>query len=422
MSTQAGEPMADGAQEYSYPLLNPQTVPDYIRSKPHLREIVDPSNGLHVKEVGDGNLNLVFVVKDGTDKGLVLKQALPYVRMVGPQWPFTPNRATAEARAYESHSALAPEYVPAYYGFDAERFTLAMEDLSDHRVWRRALIDQHRHPGAAADMGRYVARVAFGTSLFGVEAKQLKRRVAAAVNPELCEITENLVFTEPYIEHERNSFQPAIRPMVESLRADAQMVAGMGELKYLFMTSAEALIHGDLHTGSVMVRPANGTRPRSTRAFDLEFAYYGPIGFDVGALWGNYFLALARARVLRLDDFASWLLELPEETWLAFEQEFRSLWPNRIDPRVYNDEFLERWLDNVRREAMGFAGAEAARRIVGLAHVADIETLPEEPRSRACRGVLEAARYLVTQRERVADVGQMTRSVDEIIKRVVVAG
>ena len=43
-------------------------------------------------EVGDGNLNLVFIVK--SDKGgLIVKQALPYVRLVGDSWPLPLTRA-----------------------------------------------------------------------------------------------------------------------------------------------------------------------------------------------------------------------------------------------------------------------------------------------------------------------------------------
>ncbi len=55
------------------------------------------------------------------------------------------------------------------------------------------------------------------------------------------------------------------------------------------MTHGEALIHGDLHTGSVMV---GGGR---TVAIDPEFAFYGPVGFDLGALWANAIIASVRA-------------------------------------------------------------------------------------------------------------------------------
>ena len=37
-------------------------------------------------EVGDGNLNLVFIVKSDIGS-VIVKQALPYVRLVGDSWP-----------------------------------------------------------------------------------------------------------------------------------------------------------------------------------------------------------------------------------------------------------------------------------------------------------------------------------------------
>lgn len=54
---------------------------------------------------------------------------------------------------------------------------------------------------------------------------------------------------------------------------------------YRFCERAQALIHGDLHTGSVMVTHD------STQIIDPEFAFYGPMGFDIGAFLGNLILA-----------------------------------------------------------------------------------------------------------------------------------
>ena len=56
-------------------------------------------------------------------------------------------------------------------------------------------------------------------------------------------------------------------------------------LSHRFCERAQALIHGDLHTGSVMVTPS------STQVIDPEFSFYGPMGFDVGAYIGNLILA-----------------------------------------------------------------------------------------------------------------------------------
>ncbi len=48
---------------------------------------------------------------------------------------------------------------------------------------------------------------------------------------------------------------------------------------------SEALLHGDLHIGSIMANE------EETCVIDPEFALFGPIGFDVGAYIGNLFLA-----------------------------------------------------------------------------------------------------------------------------------
>jgi 5-methylthioribose kinase len=86
--------------------LSTDEVPGYLADRPVLRELVDPDT-LTVSEVGDGNLNLVFVCADAAGRRLVLKQALPYVRLVGPEWPMTEERATREAAALRAHGALS---------------------------------------------------------------------------------------------------------------------------------------------------------------------------------------------------------------------------------------------------------------------------------------------------------------------------
>ena len=83
---------------------------------------------------------------------------------------------------------------------------------------------------------------------------------------------------------------------------------------------------------------------------------------------------------------------LPVAAWDGFESELRALWPERVDERGFPDAFLEGWLDRVRRDAFGFAAAEAARRVVGLAHVADLETLEPDARAAASRGVIATVR------------------------------
>ncbi|MFB2586303.1 S-methyl-5-thioribose kinase [Herbiconiux liukaitaii] len=398
--------------------LTAETVVAYLASRPALGSRIDVSRIASVREVGDGNLNLVFIVADETGASLVLKQSLPHVR-TDPSWPMTRERSTREATVLGAHAAADPEHVPAFHDFDEVHYVLALEDLSDHRVWRNELNEGRVHAYAAEEIGRYVARTAFATSPLGLDPLEHKALVARAVNPELAQITEDLVFTEPYIPHPHNVVLPGNEADVQALRGDAALVREMGLAKWKFMTTAQSLIHGDLHTGSVFVRPAAGTPDAvagtsdavasasgtaSVRAFDSEFGFVGPTGFDLGALWANLVLAAARAEALGESDRAEQLLDLPARLWDAFEAEYRSLWPSRVDPRVWGDGVLEGLLDGIRDDAAVFAAAKTIRRIVGFAKASDLETLPPELRERAARGALRAGRALALNRHGIPSV------------------
>lgn len=377
-----------------YDLLTPSAVPGYIAAQPTLARLVDPETAV-ATEVGDGNLNLVFVCRDSRGSGLCLKQALPYVRLVGASWPLTPDRAAAEARSLTLAQAAAPETVPTLYAFDHDRFILAMQDLSDWTVWRTVLNRGEILEGVADAIGRYVARMTFASS-FGIEGSEMRVLAAAASNPHLARITEDLVFTEPYIDHPRNSFDSALDQTVESMRQDEALLSEVSELKYRFMTVGEALIHGDLHTGSVMVRAVGSGA--DARVIDPEFSCFGPVGFDLGAVIGNLLLAQARAHVLgRGEAYIGRLQGHADVLWEAFRFELESLWPRRAD-RHLHEGHLARWLEGVWADAVGFAGCKAVRRIVGLAKASDVAGLPTPLRVPAAAITLMTATTWIRER------------------------
>ena len=76
--------------------LTAESVVDYVASKPALAQRVGGENastckGWQAREIGDGNINFVFLV-EGPAGGVIVKQALPYVRVVGESWPLTQVR------------------------------------------------------------------------------------------------------------------------------------------------------------------------------------------------------------------------------------------------------------------------------------------------------------------------------------------
>lgn len=94
-------------------------------------------------EIGDGNLNYVFKLDDG-EKTIIIKQALPYAKVVGESWPLSIKRATIESKALQIFAKYVPEYVPEVYSHDEELAVTVIEDFiktNDYKKrinrWRR---------------------------------------------------------------------------------------------------------------------------------------------------------------------------------------------------------------------------------------------------------------------------------------------
>ena len=96
----------------NYHALTTETVSAYLANNDKVSDLLGGSAEEWVaEEVGDGNLNLVFIVKCG-DKSVIAKQALPYVRLVGESWPLPLSRAYFEYQALSREAEVTPQLVP----------------------------------------------------------------------------------------------------------------------------------------------------------------------------------------------------------------------------------------------------------------------------------------------------------------------
>jgi 5-methylthioribose kinase len=362
-----------------------------------------------VREVGDGNLNLVFIV-EGPAGGVVVKQALPYVRLVGESWPLPLERSWFEYNALVEEARYAPRLTPHIHHFDRAQAMIVMEYLEPHVIMRKGLIRGVEYPRFAADVAEFLAATLFNTSVLAGSAAEHKARVALfAANTELCRITEDLVFTDPYREAPLNRWnRPHLDADKRAFEADSALKAAAQAGKHQFLTSAQALIHGDLHTGSIMVTGED------TRVIDPEFAFVGPIGFDVGAVIGNLLLAYCaqegheNAPGAR-DAYRAWILAQIPAVWSGFHDRFLALWRASQSGEAYvaslfrtsdDQAALEaeraRFMRALFEDSLAFGGLKMIRRILGLAHVEDLESIADPERRAICeRKALRIGRELV---------------------------
>ncbi len=375
------------------------------------------TSGWGVKEVGDGNLNLVFIVQSGKGS-VIVKQALPYVRLVGDSWPLPLKRAYYEYHALIRQAARDPGTVPEVYYFDEAQGLIVMEFFTPHIILRHSLMAGRKHDGMARVLGLYCARTLFRGSDLSMDTTERKKDVRLfAESVELADITETLVFSDPYFDAERNHHTPGLDGIVARLRADVDLKVEAHNMKAKFCNNAETMLHGDLHTGSVMVTDTE------TKVIDPEFALYGPMGFDIGMLLGNSWMAYfaqpghAETPGARVE-YQEWILGVVAEIWSVFAAEFSHLWRTERTGILYertlyedqghdlaSEQALAQRLQHIWQDCLGFAGVEMIRRTLSLAHIAENDTIEDENMRADCeaRG-LRLGRQLVVNRARLMDM------------------
>jgi 5-methylthioribose kinase len=412
----------------AYQPLDVKSVIRYIKSRPAMEHVFPKDASLTAKEVGDGNLNLVFIVLDehNSQHSAVVKQALPYLRVAGESWPLTRDRMRFETQALMLQNQLAPGLAPEVYDHDEEMSLVVMEYLGQHEVMRMPLVRRERFPKFVDHISTFMARTLFFTSdlyLTGVEKKELQ---AKYINPHLCKIQEDFVFTNPYMESPENKWNPVIDAEVKAVRQNSLLKLAIAEVKETYMTHAQSLIHSDLHTGSIMLNQ------NDTRVIDPEFAFYGPIGFDVGAVLENLVLNLLSHYAHTPDpqlrsDYQIYLLETVRDVWKEFARKFEALWMqnNRgeLMPAKYWEfpggaeafaEFRRKYILGILHDTAGHGGCKMLRRMMGIVSVWDITSI-QDPQKRAIaeRLAIKIGSRWVLERNQIDTVEDLIRIVLE---------
>lgn len=238
-----------------------------------------------------------------------------------------------------------------------------------------------------------------------------------AGNVEVPAITEALIFTDPYFDAEMNHHTAGLDPVVDKLRSNVELKRRVQSMLMRFASNTETLLHGDLHSGSIM------STDRESRMIDPEFAQYGPMGFDIGMLTANYLMAYfsqpGHRQAKELEPYQDWILSVIVETFDAFTTEFEQLWKTERTGMLYpaclfedqghsSEPACKAVLADIWHDALRFCGIEMHRRVLSLAHNADFERIEDT----AVRAQLEARNLmmgaeLILQSGRIADTAAL---------------
>ncbi|MCY6485877.1 S-methyl-5-thioribose kinase [Clostridium aestuarii] len=331
-------------------------------------------------EIGDGNLNLVFRVKDTkNNKSIIVKQALSYVRAAGEDWPLDIGRGVIETKILQIEYKLSEGLVPKVYCFDDDMFCIIMEDLLDYIIMRYGLLGFETYPNFAEQISDFLVKTLLLTSDVVMDHKDKKKRVKEFINPELCEITEDLVYTEPFNIGARNDMEEFLVDFhKKELVDDKELKLEVAKLKFDFMNNAQALLHGDLHTGSIF------TNKENTKVIDPEFAFYGPMAYDIGALIANIIMNYISTKAIleegsKKEKHLNYLLKITRDVVNLFREKSLKIWDEVVtDKMAKTPGFKEWYIDDVLINTAGVVGCEMIRRTVGFAHVKDLDSIPND--------------------------------------------
>lgn len=380
-----------------YFLMNTDDVPQYVQSK---LSFFPENTKLTCTEIGDGNINYVFRVSDDNGKSIIVKQAGLETR-IKPDLCVSTDRGRIESEILKIQNSYAGGLVPEIYLYDATMCAMIMQDMIGHTMMRTGLLNHETYPLFADHVTTFMANCLVRTSDIVMDHKAKKKLVGSFINPDLCGITEDLVYTEPYTDcfNRNHIFPPNSDFIKKELYEDNTLRLEAAKLKFEFMNNAQALIHGDLHTGSVFINKEH------TYFFDPEFAFYGPMGYDIGNVIANLFFAWTNGDAEIEDtakkaEFCNWCIKSIVDTIDLFIIKFNEIYDEYVtDTMAKTKGFKEWYLHGILSDTAGVAGIESIRRIVGMANVKDITSIEDEKkRARAERIVVSLAKDYIMHR------------------------
>lgn len=348
----------------------------YVREK---LSYFEPDEPLRCEEIGDGNINYVFRVVSARDgRSLILKQADFKLRSTGRALDTDHNRIEAQVLALQGE--LAPGLVPRVYHYDPVMCCIAMEDLTGCENMRAALLARKTFPRFAEDITTFLTNTLLGTTGWVLAPQHKRELMAQFSNPDLCEISERLVYSDPYTNRsgKNTPFGPNESFLRQELYEDEALLFAVAQLKEAFLSKAQCLIHGDLHTGSIFVSADQ------TRVLDPEFAFFGPGGYDIGNVIAHLIFSWVNAYATEQDPavkttFLAWAEQTICQVVARFTVKGEQLLADRCDdPLAQAPGFTHALVADMLHDAAAVAGLELNRRVVGVAKVKDLTSIENE--------------------------------------------
>lgn len=364
-------------------ILTKENIVSYIKDNVPSITLEEP---VQVNSIGDGDLgedvegdgycNFVYRVADA-HSSYIVKQSTARLRRRGKM--ITPKRNRYEYEIMELRSKIVPQYVPKLYHGDFENSIFIMEDVSNLKLVRYQMNQNHRLPELARQGAQYLAATHFYTSEFYLNSHEFRKLLSHFMNAEIRHIMEDGIFLGIFGSDE---FDPACGPEYEqycrSLFEDSEITFQRYKLRHLFMSKSETLIHGDFHTSNMF---ADDTH---LKVIDMEYTFGAPFSYDLGFILANIISQFCSAAFRPFDVESerevclSYLISLMNLLYTDYIAFFFEYWEKdaKLEYKLATG-YKESLALDILRECLGFAACANFCRVSGSMETADFDHIKD---------------------------------------------
>jgi len=384
------------------------TAEDAIQFANQHSELFGEHSKLTAVSFGDNHMNQVFRVKNQFNSSLIVKQALPFARGLSERWPLTLDRSRIEAQALQNFSKAAPLLVVEVLHYDPELAAILMEDLDHLTLLSTALAEGKQFQQIGAQLAEFIVNSAFANSDFSLDLAAKKSKQIQFLNSEPLQISEDLLFNDPFSNNERNHIDASVYPLAQHIWLDEQLLAKVAALAASFRSKPQTLVHGDLNSSSIFVTTDQ------LKVIDAEFCGFGPIGLDAGLFVGSLMLQYCLAPALQPDqskakDQQNYLHNQIKLFWQQFQQQFLQMCRQQCrDPLFGNELYQQQFVADVLRDLTGYAGCELVRQVIGTFRSPALTTIKSPAvRLQVSQHALTLGQRLILQHQQVSSIEQL---------------
>lgn len=382
-----------------------------------LINILNMKEPFNYTEIGDGNVNYVYRVKDVGGKTCIIKYGADHIRN-NEKRKLSSDRNRIEHYILTKQRALINGMVPEIYFYDETLKILVMEDLGEYKILWNELEKYKIFTFFDEQMALFLYNTLFKTTDLCMKSDEKKRVAGKLINVDMCEISERLVFTEPIFNKEGlNSFAEKNAGLVKNkIYTNEKVILSTAKLKEHFKNYSQSMLHGDLHTGSIFINEYE------IKVFDPEFSFYGPMGYDIGNILGNLIISYVVSAFSEKSElsYRKWLNTTIRNILIKFMDLYNKNYDEDvIEVTAKNEAFKKYYLDNIIKDSFGYMGTEILRRTIGMAKVPQLKNINDNKNKSSIEKILiEISVYLIENFEQLRDIGHIMEKFDEEIVNV----